>query len=187
MQSIRAWLDAHPMQARAVMDRNESYVFFKALPDGDPAMGPIGALGVALTAGRSAAVDRSFVPLGSPLFVASTIPDGRAWQHLVLAQDLGSAIQGQARVDVFLGMGPAAADWAGRMHQPGAIWVLLPRPSPARAPIGAPARAPAGAPARAPVGAPARAAVGAQAGAPAGTRASSQDTPDSGHAAWARG
>ena len=128
MQSIRAWLDAHPGQAKALMDRNESYVFFRAVPDADPSLGPIGALGVALTAGRSAAVDRGFVPLGSPVFVDSTVPDGRVWQHLVLAQDLGSAIAGQARLDVFLGSGDAAGEWAGRMHQAGRVWLLLPRP-----------------------------------------------------------
>jgi membrane-bound lytic murein transglycosylase A len=133
MQTIRAWLDAHPDQARATMDRNESYVFFRAVPDMDPASGPVGALGLPLTAGRSAAVDRGFVPLGAPVYVASTIPDGRAWRHLVLAQDLGSAIRGQARIDVFLGAGPAAADWAGRMHQDGTLWLLLPRPPAKRA------------------------------------------------------
>jgi membrane-bound lytic murein transglycosylase A len=128
MQSIRAWLKAHPGQARALMDHNESYLFFRAVPDADPSLGPAGAMGVALTAGRSAAVDRSFVPLGSPVFVDSTVPDGRAWQHLVLAQDLGSAIVGQARLDVFLGSGEAAGDWAGRMRQSGRLWLLLPRP-----------------------------------------------------------
>jgi membrane-bound lytic murein transglycosylase A len=127
MQSIRAWLEAHPDQAKAVMDRNESYVFFRLAPDADAGLDPPGALGVALTAGRSAAVDRSFVPLAAPLFVDSTIPDGRAWRHLVLAQDLGSAIAGPARVDVFLGSGAQAADWAGRMRQTGRIWLLLPR------------------------------------------------------------
>ena len=128
MQSIRSWLDAHQSQAAAIMDRNESYVFFKAVPDADPALGPDGGLGVALTAGRSAAVDKSVLPLGSPVFVDSTVPDGRAWRHLVLAQDLGSAVAGQARIDLFLGVGPAAADWAGRMHQTGTLWLLLPRP-----------------------------------------------------------
>jgi membrane-bound lytic murein transglycosylase A len=128
MQSIRAWLEAHPAQAKAVMDRNESYVFFKVAAVDDPALGPVGAMGVALTAGRSAAVDRAFLPLGSPVFVDSSLPDGRVWRHLVLAQDLGSAITGQARVDVFWGVGPVAASWAGRMRQAGSVWLLLPRP-----------------------------------------------------------
>jgi len=132
MQSIRAWLEAHPSQARAVMDRNESYVFFRLAPEADVSMGPPGALGVALTAGRSAAIDRNFVPLAAPLFVDSTVPDGRVWRHLVLAQDLGSAIAGPARVDVFLGSGAQAAEWAGRMRQSGRVWLLLPRPVSAR-------------------------------------------------------
>ena len=127
MQSIRAWLAAHPAEAKAVMDRNENYVFFREAPDADPSLGPPGALGVDLMAGRSAAVDKSFIPLGMPVFVDSTVPDGRHWQHLVLAQDLGSAISGPARVDLYLGAGAPAVDWAGRMHQPGQIWLLLPR------------------------------------------------------------
>lgn len=132
MQSIRAWLEAHPDQARVVMDRNESYVFFRLAPEMDAGMGPPGALGVALTAGRSAAVDRNFVPLAAPLFVDTTVPDGRQWRHLVLAQDLGSAIAGPARVDVFLGAGAQGAEWAGHMRQTGRLWLLLPRPESAR-------------------------------------------------------
>ncbi len=127
MQTIRAWLAAHPDQAKAVMDHNESYIFFREVPDADPSLGPPGALGVDLTAGRSAAVDKRFLPLGVPLFIDSKVPDGRRWQHLVLAQDLGSAIEGPARVDVYLGSGTPAAEWAGRMRQPGELWLLLPR------------------------------------------------------------
>jgi len=129
MQTIRAWLEAHPARAKALMDRNESYVFFKVAPDSDPSLGPPGALGVSLTAGRSAAVDKKFLPLAAPLFVDTTIPDGRPWQHLVLAQDLGSAIEGPGRVDIFMGAGEPAAAWAGRMHQAGQVWLLLPRQS----------------------------------------------------------
>jgi membrane-bound lytic murein transglycosylase A len=127
MQSIRAWLAAHPAQAKAVMDANQAYVFFRVADGGDPSLGPPGTLGVDLTAGRSAAVDKNFLPLGAPLFIDSTVPDGRVWQHLVLAQDLGSAIAGPARVDIFLGDGPRAAGWAGKMRQQGRIWLLLPR------------------------------------------------------------
>jgi membrane-bound lytic murein transglycosylase A len=128
MQSIRAWLAQHPADAKSLMDRNESYVFFRFAADSDPALGPPGALGVALTAGRSAAVDKSAIPLATPLYIATSIPDGRTWRHLVLAQDLGSAIEGPSRVDVFLGAGAPAAAWAGRMHQTGKLWLLLPRP-----------------------------------------------------------
>jgi membrane-bound lytic murein transglycosylase A len=129
MQTIRAWLDAHPADAKTLMDRNESYVFFRLAPDFDPAVGPPGALGVALTEGRSAAVDKRYLPLAVPLFISTTIPDGRPWRHLVLAQDLGTGIEGPTRVDIFFGAGAPAAAWAGAMHQPGQVWLLLPRPA----------------------------------------------------------
>ncbi len=128
MQSIRAWLTAHPDQAQAVMDRNEDYVFFRVLDDRDAGPGPPGALGVPLTPGRSAAVDRHSVPLGAPLFIDTTDPLTRQpLQRLVLAQDVGSDIVGAGRVDVFLGAGDAAEAQAGRMHQAGVEYVLLPR------------------------------------------------------------
>jgi membrane-bound lytic murein transglycosylase A len=126
LQSIRDWLMAHPRQAKAVIDRNESYVFFREVPVEDARLGPPGALGLPLTAGRSAAVDKHAIPLGTPVFVDTTVPDGRSWRHLVLAQDLGSAIQGPARVDLFLGASPMAEDWAGHMRQSGNLWLLLP-------------------------------------------------------------
>jgi len=130
MQSIRAWLESHRDQARAVMDANEDYVFFRVLTGADSSMGPPGALGVNLLAGRTAAVDRHTIPLGAPLFIDTTDPvTGHPWQHLVLAQDLGTDIKGAARTDIFLGSGPAAETQAGHMHQPSTEYVLLPRPA----------------------------------------------------------
>lgn len=124
MQSIRAWLAAHPDRARAVMDANAAYVFFREVK-GD---GPIGAEGVALTAGRSLAVDRRYLPLGAPVFVAAEDPDGSAapFRGLMVAQDTGGAIRGAVRGDIFLGAGAAAADRAGRMKLRGRAWLLLP-------------------------------------------------------------
>ena len=129
MQSIRAWLEAHPAEAKGVMDLNDDYVFFRLVADADTDHGPPGAMGVLLTAGRSAAVDRHFIPLGAPLFLDTTDPlTGQAWRRLVLAQDLGSDIKGAARTDVFLGAGDHAALLAGAMRQGGTEYVLLPRP-----------------------------------------------------------
>ncbi len=127
MQSIRAWLTAHPDQAQAVMDRNEDYVFFRVLNGGDAGLGPPGALGVPLTPGRSAAVDRHSIPLGAPVFVDTMDPlTRRPFQRLVLAQDVGSDIVGGARTDLFLGAGDAAEAQAGRMREGGVEYVLLP-------------------------------------------------------------
>ncbi len=128
MQSIRAWLAAHPDQAERVMNANRSYVFFRALA-GD---GPIGAQGVALTPGRSLAVDRRFVPLSIPVWLDTTAPTpdgagGTPLRRLVIAQDTGGAIRGAVRGDVFWGAGKDAAAIAGRMNSSGRYFLLLPR------------------------------------------------------------
>lgn len=141
MQSIRAWLAAHPEQADEVMNQNPSYVFFREVDTLRPDQGPPGAMGVPLTPGRSAAVDRAFIPLGAPLFVATTDPvSGAPMQRLVLAQDLGGAIRGPVRADLFFGWGREAEDRAGRMRQHGTQYLLLPRPpATTTAAVGAPA------------------------------------------------
>jgi membrane-bound lytic murein transglycosylase A len=123
MQSIRRWLEDHPAEAEGVMARNAAYIFFREL-EGD---GPIGALGVALTPERSLAVDKTYLPLGAPLWLDTTEPDGKAFRRLMVAQDTGGAIRGPVRGDVFWGFGQTAADKAGKMRQPGRTWILLPR------------------------------------------------------------
>ena len=140
MQSIRAWLAAHPDQAAAMMDQNPSYVFFRELDGLPDDQGPPGALGAPLTPGRSIAVDRHFLPLGAPVFVATTDPLTHApIRRLMQAQDLGGAITGPVRADIFWGWGPDAEARAGLMKSQGTDYVLLPRPaqrvaSPAPAP-----------------------------------------------------
>lgn len=125
LQTIRAWLHAHPDQMRGVMDLNPSYIFFRTI-DGE---GPIGAQGVALTAGRSLAVDRRYIPLGAPVWLDVDYPDesGNPLQRLVVAQDTGGAIKGGVRGDVFWGHGPTAAEKAGPMAATGRYFVLLPK------------------------------------------------------------
>ena len=127
MQSIRAWLAANPSRAQDMMDRNASYIFFREL-SGD---GPVGAQGVALTPGRSLAVDRKFMPLSVPVWLDTVAPaaDGgeRVLRRLLIAQDTGGAIRGPVRGDVFWGHGDAAAETAGRMKSRGRYFVLLPR------------------------------------------------------------
>ncbi|HZS83103.1 MAG TPA: murein transglycosylase A [Stellaceae bacterium] len=130
MQSIRAWLHAHPEEAAAVMDANPSYVFFREMKG----EGPIGAEGVPLTPGRSLAVDRAFLPLGVPLWLDladDKAPGGRL-RRLVIAQDTGGAIRGPVRGDLFWGYGPEAARRAGMMKDRGAYYMLLPRAVAAR-------------------------------------------------------
>jgi membrane-bound lytic murein transglycosylase A len=130
LQSIRDWLIAHPEQADAIMAGNGSYVFFDERPELDPADGPIGAQGVPLTAGRSLAVDRRYIPLGAPVWLDATAPwpegEGRL-RRLLVAQDTGGAIKGPVRGDVFWGTGARAEAIAGRMRSQGRYVVLLPK------------------------------------------------------------
>lgn len=127
MQSIRAWLVANPAEARSVMQQNPSYIFFREIRGLGPDEGPPGAFGAPLTAERSIAVDRSFIPLGIPVFIDVPHPMTQApWRRVLMAQDIGGAIRGPVRGDVFWGTGTAAGEAAGRMRSRGAWWLLLP-------------------------------------------------------------
>jgi membrane-bound lytic murein transglycosylase A len=125
MQSIRAWLAAHPEEAIEVMRVNKSYVFFKKL---DTA-GPVGAEGVVLTPERSLAVDHALWPYGMPLFMDADGPEehDKKLQQLMIAQDTGGAITGVVRGDFFWGYGATAAHHAGVMRSRGILWALLPK------------------------------------------------------------
>ncbi|WP_207455746.1 murein transglycosylase A [Azospirillum sp. SYSU D00513] len=125
LQTIRDWLRAHPDQAAALMNKNPSYVFFQELKG----EGPVGAQNVALTPGRSLAVDSKFLPYGVPVWLDAEDPldkDARL-RRLMVAQDTGGAIRGPVRGDVFWGHGADAELRAGVMKSPGAYHILLPR------------------------------------------------------------
>jgi membrane-bound lytic murein transglycosylase A len=128
MQGIKAWAEANPQKLREALNANPSYVFFRELP---PTDGPIGALGVPLTAQYSVAVDRRFVPLGAPVFLATTYPlSEEPLERLMAAQDTGGAIRGAVRADFYWGTGRAAGMLAGSMRQQGRMWLLWPRGEP---------------------------------------------------------
>jgi membrane-bound lytic murein transglycosylase A len=128
MQGIAAWARANPQRVRELLDANPSYVFFRELPLGDPNAGPLGALGVALTAGVSVAADPQFVPAGAPLVIRSEHPvSGAPLVRLVLAQDTGGAIRGPLRFDLFWGTGRAAGELAGRQRHDVQAWLLVPK------------------------------------------------------------
>ncbi len=110
-QGIKAWLRAHPSQAEEILFRNDRYIFFRVI-EGD---GPIGSQGVALTPGRSLAIDPAFIPLGAPLFLETTWPGSeRPLRRLVVAQDTGSAIKGPRRLDLYFDSHGEALQWGRR-------------------------------------------------------------------------
>jgi len=127
-QGIKAWVSAHPHRLQELLNANPSYVFFKEEKLIDPKKGPKGALGVPLTPQRSIAVDPQFIPLGAPVFLATTQPASEMpLRQLMMAQDTGGAIRNAVRADFFWGFGKDAGERAGRMKQRGMMWVLLPK------------------------------------------------------------
>lgn len=127
-RTLSEWARRNPSRVREALAVNPRVVYFReeALPDA--ATGPRGAQGVPLTPGRSVAVDRAFIALGTPLWLDSTEPlSTTPLRRLVLAQDTGSAIVGAVRADLFWGWGDAAAQQAGRTKQPLRLWALLPQ------------------------------------------------------------
>ncbi len=134
MQGIREWGHRHPDLLPALLDENPSYVFFREVPAPAPGTlearidGPIGTLGVPLAAGRTLAVDTRSIPLGAPVFLATTLPlTTIPLERLMLAQDTGGAIRGAIRADFFWGFGDDAGREAGRMKQDGRMWLLWPK------------------------------------------------------------
>lgn len=126
MQGIKQWGERNPDKLPALLGQNPSYVFFRELPDTLSA--PLGALGVPLTEEYSIAIDPRSIPLGSPVFLATTFPNSDApLNRLMLAQDTGGAIKGAVRADFFWGFGEQAGNQAGRMKQRGRMWVLFPK------------------------------------------------------------
>jgi membrane-bound lytic murein transglycosylase A len=119
MQDIMAWLRANPTDGRAIMDENKSFVFFRELT----ASGPIGALGVAVTAEATVAVDPRYVPLGAPVLLSM---DRAEPNGIWIAQDTGGAIKGANRFDTFWGAGSRARAIAGGMSAHGSVLLLLP-------------------------------------------------------------
>lgn len=133
MAGLRRWLAAHPLERRALLERNRSFIFFRLLPDEAPGdgvpAGPIGAAGVPLTAMGSLAVDRTLHTFGTPAIVEAPglAVDGAPFRRLLVAQDTGSAILGAARGDLFTGSGEAAGALAGRIRDRARFTLLHPR------------------------------------------------------------
>jgi membrane-bound lytic murein transglycosylase A len=127
-QGIASWAAANPARLQELLNVNPSVVFFREEKLSAASKGPKGALGVPLTAQRSIAIDAQFIPLGAPVFLATTQPNSdQPLRRLMLAQDTGGAIRGAVRADFFWGFGAEAGERAGRMKQSGAMWVLLPK------------------------------------------------------------
>ena len=130
LKTIKTWLRDYPEHARVLMWENKSYIFFRELSDRQGRNGPLGAMDLPLTPGRSLAVDTRYHALGSPIYVVSAklSHGGRnGFRRLMVAQDVGSAIKGAERGDIYWGSGEKAGKLAGRTAHKGRFFVLLPK------------------------------------------------------------
>ena len=123
---IKAWAARNPTRVNEMLWRNPRVIFFQEEAVTIEDLGPRGAQGVPLTAGRSIAVDPASIPYGTPVWISSSGAQ-TSLHKLVVAQDTGSAITGAVRADYFVGSGQAAGDLAGRLKQPLQMWVLWPQ------------------------------------------------------------
>ncbi len=127
MGALGRWLKSDLERARSVMNQNASYVFFRELPP--DANGPLGAIQVPLVAGRSLAIDPAVHRLGRPIYVSapSLTPSGHQvpFNRLMVAHDVGSAIKGPERGDIYFGSGETAERQASRVRHPGNLFVLV--------------------------------------------------------------
>ncbi len=131
---LKHWLRGHGLRpgerARSLMQRNQSYIFFRLEERFDRSEGPIGGAGVPLTPLRSIAIDRTIWRYGLPFWIEAALPGPAGlvepFRRLMVAADTGSAILGAARADIFFGTGDAAGARAGAIRHPGDFWVLLP-------------------------------------------------------------
>jgi membrane-bound lytic murein transglycosylase A len=122
LQELKRYLRAHPDEQAALLATNQRYIFFRPV-----ITGPIGSLGVPLTAGRSVAADASVYPAGGVVLLRTSAPGRPGRSRLLLIQDAGTAITGPGRLDLFCGSGPAAEAIAGDMRERGELYVLLPQ------------------------------------------------------------
>jgi membrane-bound lytic murein transglycosylase A len=129
LKALATWLKANIDKAREVMWANKSYIFFREYK-GKEAASPQGVHEIPLTPGRSLAVDAGYHAIGLPIYVVA--PDLKhastsGFRRLMVSQDVGSAIKGPERGDIYFGSGDKAGKLAGTTKHPGNLIVLLPR------------------------------------------------------------
>ncbi|MEA3314757.1 MAG: MltA domain-containing protein, partial [Campylobacterota bacterium] len=122
LQAIKKWLLENRLRIDEILNLNDSYVFFKISPKT-----ATGSLGIELVANRNLAVDRTYIPLGFPVFLETTNPiSNEEINQLMVAADTGGAIKGEIRADYFFGDGKMAEQLAGKMKQDGKLYILIP-------------------------------------------------------------
>ena len=130
MGALKKWLKADPERGKKVMWQNASYVFFRELKGAEQPRARWAPCRSPLTPGRSLAVDPGHHALGLPIYVSAAgmkhVNKAGVFNRLMVAQDVGSAIKGPERGDIYFGSGDAAGRLAGVTKHAGKFIVLLP-------------------------------------------------------------
>ena len=130
LAALKGWLRANGLEpgerGRELMRQNRSYIFFRLEEVRNPAEGPTGGASVPLTPLRSIAIDRTRWSYGLPFWIEAELPGGPL-RRLMIAQDTGSAIVGEARFDLFFGSGEEAGTQAGQIRHAARAFVLEPK------------------------------------------------------------
>ena len=129
--TLRDWLAENPKEAKNLMNKNHSFIFFKEQPSLSDESGPIGAAGIPLVKGRSLAIDKKIHTFGTPIWVSAELHGiVNDFKRLMIAQDTGSAIIGPARGDIFMGSGSNAGKIAGEIKHAATMIALTPKSHP---------------------------------------------------------
>ena len=135
LQAIKTYLRTlTEEEVQEILNKNPSYVFFE-----ERDRGPVGAFGVEVTPGRTIATDDRFFPKGAlafldfekPIFRTLDSLQPQSWERVsrfVFDQDVGGAIKGPYRLDLFWGQGPVAGQAAGVIKNWGRLYYLVPKP-----------------------------------------------------------
>lgn len=133
LQALIDWLKANRKRAQPVMWKNESYIFFRVLgPETETRT--LGTYDIPLTPLRSLAIDTAYYCLGMPIFVSAPalnhadngVGSGSGFNRLMVAHDVGSAIRGPERGDLFFGSGTEAGVKAGTTKHAVSFFALFP-------------------------------------------------------------
>lgn len=129
MDEQERFLAENPQLHREIFSTYRAYIYFKETDDE-----PYGVESIPLTEGRSMAVDTTvYKHIGVISFVQSKKavqqPNGTSQQvpfsRFFVTQDTGGAIRGNARADLYMGFGHAAAHIAHNMKNQGKQYFLI--------------------------------------------------------------
>lgn len=124
-------IETNPKEVTDAILKNPRYIFFEKeilqirKPNSIP-LGPLGSGGIRLVEGRSVAMDKQ-IPLGFPVLLNFQSNKQTYHDHLTFVHDRGNAIQGEGRIDFYLGNETGIDDVANHLSTKGKVVLLVPR------------------------------------------------------------